>query len=194
MSVLWVGRVPRAAERATIAMRLMLLRHAKAEKGAPGQSDRERRLTPAGRSDAQLIGSYMGRHALLPQRVLVSPAQRTRETWDCIVPALGATIQASYDERLYNALAERIIAVAQETPSSIATLLMIGHNPGFHEAARLLVASGDVDARERLNESLPTAGLVVIDFAGNDWQKLHAHGGRLEHLVTPRSLAAAGRV
>ena len=60
--------------------------------------------------------------------------------------------------------------------------------------ARLLIASGDVEARERLNEGLPTAGLAVIDFAGKDWRKLHPHGGRLERFVTPRSLAAADQV
>jgi phosphohistidine phosphatase len=57
--------------------------------------------------------------------------------------------------------------------------------------ARLLIASGDVEARERLNEGLPTSGLAIIDFAGNNWRKLHPHGGRLERFVTPSSLAAA---
>jgi hypothetical protein len=32
----------------------------------------------------------------------------------------------------------------------------------------------------------------VIDFAGKDWRKLRPHGGRLERLVSPRSLAEAG--
>jgi phosphohistidine phosphatase len=69
--------------------------------------------------------------------------------------------------------------------------LVIGHNPGLHDVARLLIASGDVAARERLNEGLPTAGLLVIDFAGADWQKLHPRSGRLERFITPRLLRAA---
>ena len=72
-----------------------------------------------------------------------------------------------------------------------APLLVVGHNPGLHETARLLIASGDVEARERLNEGLPTSGLAVIDFAGRDWEKLHPHSGRLERFVTPRLLKAA---
>ncbi len=82
----------------------------------------------------------------------------------------------------------------KETKPAVRTLLVIGHNPGLHDAARLLIASGDVEARERLNEGLPTSGLAVIDFAGKDWRKLHARGGRLERFVTPRSLAEADRV
>ena len=74
------------------------------------------------------------------------------------------------------------------------TLLVIAHNPGLHDLARNLIASGDVEWREQLNERLPTAGLVVIDFALESWGKLHVHAGRLERFVTPRSLAEANRV
>ena len=87
-----------------------------------------------------------------------------------------------------------LLAVLKRTEPEVRSLLAIGHNPGLHDAARLLIASGDVEARERLNEGLPTSGLAVIDFAAADWRKLHAHGGRLERFVTPRSLAAADRV
>jgi phosphohistidine phosphatase len=82
----------------------------------------------------------------------------------------------------------------KKTASAVRTLLVVGHNPGLHDAARRLIASGDVEARERLNEGLPTSGLVVIDFAAKDWRNLHPHGGRLERFVSPRSLAEADRV
>ena len=35
----------------------------------------------------------------------------------------------------------------------------------------MLIASGDIDARERLREKLPTSGLVIIDFAFDDWSR-----------------------
>jgi phosphohistidine phosphatase len=53
-----------------------------------------------------------------------------------------------------------------------------------------LIASGDMEARERLNEGIPTSGLAVIDFALSGWDKLHPHSGRLERFVTPRLLKA----
>jgi phosphohistidine phosphatase len=70
-------------------------------------------------------------------------------------------------------------------------LLIVGHNPGLHDLAVQLIAAGDVDARERLNEKLPTSGLVVIDFPYDDWSRLHSHSGRLEHFVSPRLIAEA---
>jgi phosphohistidine phosphatase len=173
-----------------VAMRLILLRHSKADKAEPGTSDHARPLNERGQADAPKIGAYLARHRLVPDRALVSTARRTRETWDGVASALSAASAVDFSERLYNASADAILALIKETGRS-ATLMVVGHNPGIHDAARLLIASGDVEARERLNEGLPTSGLTVIDFAGQDWRALHAHGGRLERFVSPRSLAAS---
>ena len=171
-------------------MRLILLRHAKAEKAEPGMGDHERLLTARGRADASRIGAYMARHALIPDGGLVSTARRTRETWDAVVSAYPAAPAVAFNERLYNAQAETILTVIKEAGTGPATLLVIGHNPGLHDAARLLIATGEVEARERLAEGLPTSGLAVIDFTGRDWRKLHPHSGRLDRFVSPRLLAA----
>ena len=121
----------------------------------------------AASNDAPLIGAYMARHALIPDRVMVSTSERTRETWQRLADALAAVPPVDYEERLYNAGSETILALAKHIEPPVRTLLVIGHNPGLHDLARLLIASGDVEARERLNEGLPTSGLAVIDFAGS---------------------------
>jgi phosphohistidine phosphatase len=175
-------------------MRLILLRHAKTEKAEGGMSDQARRLNPRGKADAPVIGAYMAHHSLIADLVLVSTAERARQTWERIAAELPTPPRVVYEERLYNAGAEAIITLVKGTAPTVRTLLVVGHNPGLHEAARRLIASGDVETRERLNEGLPTSGLVVIDFAGKDWRKLHPRGGRLERFVSPRSLAEADRV
>jgi phosphohistidine phosphatase len=176
------------------AMRLLVLRHAKSEKAEPGMPDRDRPLNARGQRDAATIGAYIARHRLAPDLALVSTAQRTRETWERVAAALSMPPAPVYEELLYNAGGNAILAVIRQIDGIAGTLLVIGHNPGLHDLARTLIASGDVEWRERLNEGLPTAGLAVIDFAVENWRKLHAHGGRLERFVTPRSLAAADRV
>jgi phosphohistidine phosphatase len=175
-------------------MRLLVLRHAKSEKAEPGLSDRERTLNARGQADAATMGAYIARHDLNPDLALISSARRTRETWERVAAALTTAPTPRYEQRLYNARADAILAAVRELPDKARTVLLIGHNPGLHELARSLIASGDVEWRERLNEGLPTAGLVVIDFAANEWRKLHAHGGRLERFVTPRLLADAERL
>lgn len=170
--------------------RLMLLRHAKAERPVPGEPDRGRKLTERGRTDAPAIGAYMARHGLVPALALVSPATRAKQTWDLLVACFAKAPKTVSDERIYNAEPARLMGLIADTRGALS-LLVVGHNPGMHELASQLIASGDVAARERVTESLPTSGLVVIDLPFDDWSRLHAHAGRLERFVSPRSLAAA---
>jgi phosphohistidine phosphatase len=48
-----------------------------------------------------------------------------------------------------------------------------------------------VEARKRVNEKLPTSGLVVIDLPFDDWSRLHPNAGRLERFVSPRLIKEA---
>ncbi len=170
--------------------RLMLLRHAKTERAVPGEPDRDRKLTKRGRNDAPAIGAYMARHRLVPDLALVSPAARAQETWTLVAAAFAKTPKTVNDERLYNAGAEQLMSVIAETGRA-QSLLLVGHNPGTHDLAVGLIAAGDVEAREQVNEKLPTSGLVVIDLAFDDWTELHPHAGRLERFISPRLIAAA---
>ncbi len=170
--------------------RLLLLRHAKTERAEPGERDRDRKLTKRGRGDAPVIGTYLAKHALRPELVLASPASRAQETWALMVPCFGKPPPMLTDERIYNAGVSQLFAIISETRPA-KSLLMVGHNPGFHDLAVYLVASGDVNLREQLKEGLPTAGLVVIDLPIDDWSRLHPRAGRLERFVTPRLLAEA---
>lgn len=171
--------------------RLLLFRHAKAERPELGIEDRARTLIERGRRDAARIGAFMAAHALRPDRVLVSPAARTQESWKYLSTALKPAPAATLVERIYDATPHAILAAIKEVPTSAHTLMVVGHNPGLQELALMLIASGDVEARERLNEKLPTAGLVIVDFAFDDWGKLHPQSGRLERFVSPKTLEAA---
>jgi phosphohistidine phosphatase len=177
-------------------LRLMLLRHAKSS-WPPGMQDAERPLSDRGEAAARLMGSYMAQHSLVPGRVLCSPARRTRDTWSVVSPRLPAPVDAVFDGRLYAAGRQGILSVIREQDAAVHVLLLLGHNPGMQEAAEWLIASGDVEQRERLREKFPSAALAVIDFALDKWSGVHERSGRLEHFVTPRWIAEAtneGRV
>ena len=171
--------------------RLLLLRHAKAERSRPGERDHDRRLAARGRADAPKIGAYMSKHALAPDRVIVSTSTRTRETWDLAAGAMKKTPRAVFESRIYEASPLALLAVIKETAPRVGTLLVIGHNPGLHELAAQLIATGDIETRQRLKEAFPTSALAVIEFAVDGWDKLHPQGGRLAHFIDPRSIAAA---
>lgn len=171
--------------------RLLLFRHAKAEAAEAGKKDLTRALVERGRKDAARVGGYMATHALRPDRVLVSPSQRTQESWKHLSAGFKPAPAATTVDRLYDATSHALLAAIKDTPASAHTLLVVAHNPGLHELALMLIASGDIEARERLTEKLPTSGLVIVDFALDDWSKLHPRSGRLERFVSPRSLDGA---
>jgi phosphohistidine phosphatase len=171
--------------------RLMLLRHAKSDWSTPGQRDHDRPLSARGREAAPKMGTYMVRHALIPDLIVASTAKRVVETLELILSAFDETPKTTSDGAIYDAAPNALLDVIKATPRAVHSLLMVGHNPGFAELAALLIASGEVEARQRLLEKFPTAGLAVIDFALDDWSKLHPRAGRLDRFVVPRALESA---
>jgi phosphohistidine phosphatase len=172
--------------------RLMLLRHAKTEQAEPGERDRDRdrKLMKRGRADAPAIGAYMAHHGMIPDLALVSPAIRAQETWTLVAAAFAKAPRITTDDRIYNATFEKLITVIGGVRKA-RSIVVVGHNPSLHDLALQLIASGDAKARERINEKLPTSGLVVIDLPIDEWSLLRAHAGRLERFVSPRLIAAA---
>ena len=168
--------------------RLVLIRHGKAEPAAPGRKDRDRRLAERGRRSAALAGDYLARHELVPDLVLCSPALRARETWRLAAERLPAPPPLREDERLYGAEARDLLDVLRGTADDTASLLMVGHNPGFEELADLLVGSGDVGLRAALQTRFPTGTVVVIGFVAPHWAEVKRGAGRLERYVTPKLL------
>jgi len=170
-------------------LRLLLLRHAEAERPA-GAIDRARPLSQEGLKASQLMGSYIARSALAPTMAVVSSALRTQQTWEQVAPSLQGDIVLHLEPRLYDASAATILRVIAETAPTHRTLLLVGHNPGFHEVAIALSRSGDRSSLATLRQGLPTGGLVVIEFDLPHWYGISSAAGQLERYVTPRSIGA----
>lgn len=169
-------------------LRLLLLRHAKAAWPA-GILDVDRPLAQRGQAAALLMGGYLKKERLEPDLAIVSSARRTQETWERVQPYLGE-IEMRPDGRIYEAPVSRLVEVVREVEPGIRTLLIIGHNPGFEDLAKLLIGEGDMDGILRLGQKYPTAGLAVIDFALERWADVAHKSGRLERFVTPKSLGS----
>ena len=168
--------------------RLMLLRHAKAVPQG-GMADEDRPLAGRGREDMAAIAAFVAENSLRPDLALVSPAVRTRETWELLLPAFAAPPEHRFERRLYAASADRILYLVREAGAKHATLLLVGHNPGFEDLARVLTGNGETDALIRFGGAMPTAALAVIDLPGK-WSDAEPRTGRLAYFVTPRSLGA----
>lgn len=166
--------------------RLILLRHAKSDRPA-GIRDLDRPLNPRGRRAAPLVGAYMAGEGLVPDHVLVSPSQRTRETWEAVAESLGHPPHKVAQD-IYEAPVESLLAVIRAAPDEARTLLVIGHNPGLQDLAVHLVGDGPKDLCRRLSAEFPTAALAVIDIPAEAWAGIGAGTGRLERFVRPRDI------
>ena len=162
---------------------LYLLRHAKSSWEDPALPDRDRPLAPRGRRDAKRVGEHLRRLDLTPALVLCSSSARTRETLDLLGPAVSKAA-ISVEEQLYGASSEVLLARVRAVPEEVASVLLIGHNPGVHELARVLASSGT--DLERLEGKFPTAALATL--ALPRWRKLRARDAELVAYVVPKQL------
>lgn len=147
--------------------RLILMRHAKAERRSTSGEDFDRALTESGRRDAAIMGRVLAREGLVPDIVLVSAAQRTQDTWE-VVSAAFPKARAEVRRDLYNAPAQALLEVAEDAGGG--TVMVIAHNPGVHELTLDLLidggAGGAVIARAGSRFPTATAAAFLVDAAG----------------------------
>lgn len=144
---------------------LVLIRHAKS---ADGPVDVERELNPRGMRDREAVGRWLREFGITPERIVVSPAQRARLTWQGAAAYLDAP-EAQFDERIYDNDEAELLELVHETPDDVRTLVLVGHNPSFGQLAYDLDdGAGPADAREELRAGFPTSAIAVFEFEG-EW-------------------------
>jgi phosphohistidine phosphatase len=141
--------------------RLVLVRHAEAGL-APLDSDRP--LTPRGERDAGALGGWLAGLGIAPDRVVVSPARRTRQTWDRARAALDGAPEAEFDERIYDNTVDGLFEIIRESDGDVGTLVVVGHNPAVGQlTSDLDDGAGDASAREEVGRGFPSGAVAVFD-------------------------------
>ncbi|WP_019877347.1 SixA phosphatase family protein [Sporichthya polymorpha] len=163
--------------------RLVLLRHAKAERGST--TDHERPLTARGRADAIAAGRCLAESKLAPDLTICSTATRAKETWVLAATELEDGIETTYERAVYHADLEDLVALLRETPDDVQTLLLVGHNPGLHYLVQTLAGSGPEHLLREAREHLATSGIAALEF-DVPWSELDPGAGRLFEYVVAR--------
>lgn len=172
--------------------RLTLLRHAKSGWDDPVARDFDRPLNARGRKGAWIMGDYAKRHAIPFDKIISSPAIRCVETMECFAEGFGETLAPAWDKRIYLASAVTLMEVVQETPDSIETLIMCGHNPGMEDLVLMAVPdSRDDPLRDLVEEKYPTAAIATLEFPVDRWEDIAARTARFASFVRPRDLDPA---
>jgi len=161
--------------------RLIIVRHAKAEKTAPRGGDFDRPLAPRGEADAIDMGRRLARGRTHPDAVVASPAARALATAKLIARELDfpwdeiRTVKSAY-------LAEwrTLLELVRELDTGAESALIVGHNPGVSELAQALLPG--------FEQNLPTGAVVEIDLAVDTWAGMRRGGGSLRSYDCPKNI------
>jgi len=169
---------------------LLLMRHAKSSWDDTKLSDHDRPLSDRGRRAAVAMRTAMRDLGLAPDVVLVSTAARTLATLAALEPWDDTPITEPMGV-LYLADPTKLLAALHGVQETVRSVLLVGHNPGMHELAVLLVGAHAMtqsnEMTRRLAARYPTGALAEFAIAG-PWSSLGEGGGRLVRFLLPRDL------
>ena len=143
---------------------LILMRHAKAEKDAPSGEDFDRPLAERGLAEAASVAEALKAYGLKPDFAIVSPARRTRQTFEQVCGVFG-DIPVMMDKVFYNAGAPALRAAVEAHEEDGACVLVVAHNPGIQHLAADYMFEGAASARDidKVRGNFPTATAVVFE-------------------------------
>ncbi len=160
-------------------MHLYLLRHAKSSWDDPHLSDFERPLNERGRKAAPLMGRVIKEREIRIDKILCSPATRTKETLTLLAEAAELKTSPEFVDGIYEASVGELRKILRKQKNRYTSILMIGHNPGMESLQEDLTGEW---------ERFPTACLACVSLDIDDWHDLDPGCGKLEFVLRPKSL------
>lgn len=164
--------------------RLLLLRHSKAVP-SPGRNDYDRALIERGRRDAAGIGAFVAKSGMIPDLVIYSSAERTRETAAIVLKAWPRPVESRAEAGLYEATRQAIQAIVRALPDTAPNVMLVGHNPGVADLANNLVGTGAKSDMLRMAGKFPTSGLAILEFDVDRWRDVAPGSALLARFATP---------
>lgn len=160
--------------------RLMLMRHAKSSWDSGAANDHARPLNNRGRRDAPRVGRALRELGWVPDVVISSDSQRTRETWAGTAPELSDhEIPITFTRDLYHGGLPEIAAVCEELDDRVSCAMLLGHNPGWEDAVSDL--SG-------VRVTMTTGNCALLEADGSWSELMQRRAWTLADLLMPRDL------
>lgn len=155
--------------------KLMLIRHAKAEKDSIGK-DIDRPLKYIGIQDATFMAARIKDKPLIPQIIITSPALRTKTTAEIFADHLLLP-DPETNKAIYEATQQTLLKVINHLPDKYDFIAIVGHNPGISYILQYLTG----ETRE-----VHTSTVAVIDFEIDDWASVSGDTGKLVYYSSPK--------
>lgn len=160
---------------------LILFRHGKSDWDASFDNDHERPLADRGRDAARTMGRLLTRTHQVPELAVSSSALRARDTLHLAARAGHWKSAMRIDSALYETSPGEVLHWIRGLQDNPACLLLTGHEPTWSLLAGRLIG------KARLK--IPTATMLRMDFAAEDWSQIDYDAGELRWLITPKIAA-----
>jgi len=154
------------------------LRHAKSDWEADYALDERRPLSSRGRHAAVAMGKVLTATGNKPDFVLTSPAMRAHSTAEMAADAGGWNAPVLVVDELYGGGASAVLSALRTVPEPCKRALVVGHQPTWSEAVRILIGGGDV--------AMPTAAAAGLEVLVGSWEAIGPGTCRLRWLLPPR--------
>jgi phosphohistidine phosphatase len=152
--------------------RLMLVRHGEANSGIYESSDFNRTLSNTGINEAQELAFRLKNKGLIPTLLLSSTAVRAISTAKIFAGIWGKEIdEITKLESIYESSIPSLLQSVNNLNDEIEFAALFGHNPEISAFAEYLTDVG--------LQTLPTCGVVVIEFAFDNWKMLGRNSGMM---------------
>ena len=159
--------------------KLLIMRHAKAERDAGRWEDFDRPLSERGVGDATAMGRWLADQKFQLDQLIASPALRTRETARLVAEAMDFKGTIELPKSLYEGASGAYSAQVALCPVSVSTLLIVGHNPALEQFVEWL--SGEWVA-------LKTASVAHLQYSGLDLSEIHSKSLEFVDVWSPKSI------
>ena len=157
---------------------LYLVRHAKSSWKFPDLADFDRPLNRRGQRDAPMMGQRLHQRGVLPDLIISSPARRTQQTARALAEETGYRSAIRYEDALYHASPEELLAVIHTARGEVSLLMLVGHNPGLTELLTQLTL--------RSIDNVVTAGVVTVQFTVDRWTEVTFGSGKFGQYDYPK--------
>jgi phosphohistidine phosphatase len=163
---------------------LYIMRHAKSDWSGPQISDFERPINRRGTRNAIRIGQWMNENNYIPQKIISSPALRTKETIELVTEQISKfnLEDLTYEDELYLAGFTQLIEFINTYKDKVQSLMLVGHNPGIENLVNYLC-----DRSGNKEIIVTTANLFIFKFSSDSFNTA-VDTIKLVEAIKPRKL------
>ena len=111
-----------------------------------------------------IMGGRLATSNILPERIISSPARRAKSTAEGLARYLALPMQdIEWNSELYLANPATMLHTIRNCPDHVATLFLIGHNPGISDLTTELCGE--------ILGNIPTCGIAHLVGEFNSWKE-----------------------